>query len=341
MKLSWKKTGIIAGIIGLLTVSYPGPTQAHWLFDDIDTVPWAETSIINGYQMEVIDGMEENLFYPNEPVTAAQFIKMSVQSIQPEYRLETIGNPGPWWEPYVEEAVENLGIYSGNTDSINEPITRLDIAHISAKVVNEQMRFQQLPDVDAVNEVTSKGILQGRSQNDLALNESLTRAEAAVLIDRLMSYLDLYGRPLGPLAVTVVDGDRISLNGITIGMTRGEIYSELGEPLMSVEEMYESDVYKEVLVNYLDDKVVSLVYKAFDKELDSGEADISPEAAIYRGFNTTYYYLEQSEQILMSKDKRIYIVPADPNFYINVEEGGIAPVNQKARELDLSDHLSQ
>lgn len=334
MKQFWKTSAVAAGITGFLFLAVPGITHAHWLFDDIDRVPWAQSSIVNSYQMEVIDGMEERLFYPNESVTAAQFVKMSVQVLEPSTQSEFANYLGPWWQPYVDEAV-NLGIFAGERASINQPLTRLDIAHIAAKVVNEELRFSSLNDLDAVNEVTSKGILQGRSKDDLALNEVLTRAEAAVVIDRLMSYLDLYGPPLGPLEVTVLSGDQLNLNGLTLGMSRSEIHALLGEPIRTTSDMYDVDVYKEVNVNYVQDKVVSIIYKAFDQALDSGSAELANTAALYQGFNTTYYYLQSSEQLLMSKDNKIYIGKADNNFYFHVRDGGISPRNAIARGLDL------
>ncbi|WP_010269233.1 S-layer homology domain-containing protein [Paenibacillus senegalensis] len=334
MKRFWKTSAIAAGITGFLFAAAPEHAHAHWLFDDIDRVPWAESSIINSYQMEVIDGMEERLFYPNESVTAAQFVKMSVQVLEPSSQTEFANYSGPWWEPYVEEAV-NLGIFAGDGSAVHEPMTRLDIAHIAAKVVNEELRFTTLKDLDAVNEVTSKGILQGRSKDDLALDEVLTRAEAAVVIDRLMSYLDLYGTSLGPLKITVQAGDYLDLNGLNLGMSRQEVQAVLGEPIRTAYDMYEMDIYKEVYVNYDKDKVVSIIYKAFDPALDRGEAELAEVAALFEGFDTTYYYLQASEQLLMSKDNKIFIGKADGNFYFHIRDGGIAPKNAKARALDL------
>ncbi|MEC0246836.1 S-layer homology domain-containing protein [Paenibacillus chitinolyticus] len=94
-------TALTAG--GVLLLSLNSTTQAHWLFKDIDRVAWAQDSIINAYQMNVIDGIADQEFAPQSQVTWAQFIKMAVMTDNPAFTAGGAGS-GSWWQPYFTEA---------------------------------------------------------------------------------------------------------------------------------------------------------------------------------------------------------------------------------------------
>ncbi|WP_088833678.1 S-layer homology domain-containing protein [Paenibacillus tyrfis] len=64
-----KKAILTLAGCGILRCSFSSGTQAHWLFQDIDNVTWAQNSIINAYQMQVVDGVSEDRFDPGSSDT--------------------------------------------------------------------------------------------------------------------------------------------------------------------------------------------------------------------------------------------------------------------------------
>ena len=170
-----------------------------YLFVDTE-LHWAEDYIKNLYEEGVNSGRDETHFFPDDPITRAEFVKMVVMVMDYEL-LEDVLEPSfwdlnldDWFTPYIETAKEN-GIIDGYGDSSFRPnieITRGEALKIAVSAIYKG----KLPEYeDTFNDVLpsdwfapyviyafKNGIVTGYGDNEFGPANSMIRAEAAKII---------------------------------------------------------------------------------------------------------------------------------------------------------------
>lgn len=173
------------------------------VFSDIADVEWAEEAITSLYYDGVINGKEENLFYPNDYVTREEFVKiliaafnMSLESSE-ELPFEDV-NEDDWFYPYVRTAYigDIVNGISENRFGTGADITREDLCVMIMNLVNAgninigDGVIRQLEDKNnisdyarqAVEQLVSAGIVSGDEKGCFNPQNKATRAEAAKII---------------------------------------------------------------------------------------------------------------------------------------------------------------
>jgi len=156
--------------------------------------------------------MGDGSFAPHANVTREQFIKMLVESFNIPTAQGTVFadvDNGAWYAPYVYGAY-NAGIINGVSDAefgIGANISRQDIVTMIYRVMKsldtmpEAVNLIYFDDEDAVSSyakdavqtLADAGIINGMSEGVFAPIHSATRAQTAVILDRLFNtYLDVY-----------------------------------------------------------------------------------------------------------------------------------------------------
>lgn len=177
-------------------------------FADVSEKDWFFTSFQVLYDMGAINGTEDGLFHPNDSLTIPQFMKM-IFSIIDNGNINA--NQGTHWgTPYMERAVHwsilDMNEYPEST--WDRPITRNEIAEFASLIVTNRLNeskaaltteAQKLQEIIAdwdsipsryqphVVQMYLKGILNGGAKNLFNGSTSLTRAEACVIIHRIIS----------------------------------------------------------------------------------------------------------------------------------------------------------
>lgn len=196
---------------GAMTVPLAPGTQAAGpleMFSDLASVPWAKASIENLAKREVINGMGDGTFNPNGFVTREQFVKMLILSFGGDVlNLKTKFadvDPTQWYAVYVNTANEK-GIVNGVSDTkfgVGSPITRQDLVTMLSRACetygvtltqNANVSFTDSYTIadyayNAVMQMAGAGIVNGVSDGIFAPGEYATRAQVAVILDRLNSY---------------------------------------------------------------------------------------------------------------------------------------------------------
>ncbi|WP_164821562.1 S-layer homology domain-containing protein [Paenibacillus koleovorans] len=181
-------------------------------FQDVEAVSkWAGRAIEVTAAKGIVEGRAESAFYPNAEVTRAEFAKLLVQAFgladASASESFTDVNENDWFRPYVAAAVQ-AGIVRGRTDSLFEPnaaITRAEMAAMAARALAAAKAYKpasasvlaayadagQLDASlrDSVALAVAEGILTGRENGLLAPSANSTRAEAAVVIYRMLEKL--------------------------------------------------------------------------------------------------------------------------------------------------------
>lgn len=176
-------------------------TESKTYFPDLGGVAWAADAI-NALAAEgCISGDENGSFNPNAKITREELVKLAVNafaSADYEAAAEFKDVPsGTWYYPFIASAVK-AGIINGISAEefgVGQYITRQDTAVILARICGRASEETETAFADneniatyaraAVAALSEMGIITGKENGEFAPTDSLTRAEAAVLIYRL------------------------------------------------------------------------------------------------------------------------------------------------------------
>ncbi|MBW7457937.1 S-layer homology domain-containing protein [Paenibacillus sepulcri] len=182
--------------LGYADISFGDLKKSEWAIDAIETL--AARGIING------DG--NGNFNPGAAVTRAEFITMlmSAFDLAAPGELSTFRDVKEklWYSDSITSA-QKLGIVKGRTDGsfgVNDPVSRQDMAVMVYKIAELQQIELQASAVaaafadrskisayaaEAVDAMQQSGIIEGMGGGRFAPKEPSTRAQAAVIINRL------------------------------------------------------------------------------------------------------------------------------------------------------------
>jgi len=176
------------------------------VFSDLDSVGWAEESIVRLASASVVSGTGNNMFTPNGLVTREQFVKMILLALDlpadGENAAFTDVSKQDWYYSYVISATE-LGIVTGKDNGsfgAGEYVTREDMVTIAARAVKAAnailpsattVSYTDEADIsvyakEAANAFGNAGIITGMPDGSFMPKDFSTRAQAAVMLDRLM-----------------------------------------------------------------------------------------------------------------------------------------------------------
>lgn len=182
------------------------------VFDDIEGYEWAEEHILALYNKGVIDGTAKKQFSPQLTVTREQFVKMASALCSLPDEISDAGfddvQKGAWYERYVNGA-KQIGMISGKSEElfgIGESITRQDAAVIlfnALKAENpeavegvqtDKLEYKDAGDISsyalyAVSTLSKLGVLNGDTAGNFMPTANATRAEAAVMINKVLNLM--------------------------------------------------------------------------------------------------------------------------------------------------------
>ena len=181
------------------------PTASSERFSDLGGYDWAKDAIIKLADRGIINGMGDGSFNPGEIVTREQFVKMLVLAFGidvPDEECDFSDTvSGSWYTPYISAAYKS-GIVKGISDTefgVGSSITRQDMAVMIKRACDlagksltksNDVSFDDSHTVSdyaasAVDSLAKAGIINGVSDGIIAPLENATRAQVAVILDRL------------------------------------------------------------------------------------------------------------------------------------------------------------
>lgn len=187
----------------------PAPVQSAaptMPFTDVKTGNRYYKAISAIYEKGLINGMTPTLFAPGNELSLAQTLKLAacIHQLNAEGSI-SLESGSIWYESYLNYCLEK-GIIDSRPFGINEPVTRREFVEIIYNALPESsyeainiIPEGSLGDVDAYASWGSKvykfyraGILTGvtedslHSVHDFVPDDSITRAEAASVINRML-----------------------------------------------------------------------------------------------------------------------------------------------------------
>jgi len=172
-------------------------------FNDLSSVKWAEEAIIELNERNVISGMGDGSFCPQESVTREQMVKMILlasgfSASYGDVNFKDV-DPDKWYAPYVESAVKQ-GIAVGIDDmnfGVGRNITRQDASVMidrAMKLINKSKdkvrQYTEFADqseiaeyaVESIENLYTAGVINGKENQTFDPKATCTRAEAAKMI---------------------------------------------------------------------------------------------------------------------------------------------------------------
>lgn len=180
-------------------------------FTDVTTGDWFYSEVMEMAELGYIQGVSDTEFAPNSGLTRAMLVTI-LYRIDGEKTVTSAGTfldvvQGSWYEKAVNWAAAN-GIvtgYSETTFAPNDPITRQQMAAVlwryakykdldvsaNGTVMPEFADRDQIQSwaTESISWAYSRGIMKGQSATQLAPEGGATRAEAAVMLYRMMQLL--------------------------------------------------------------------------------------------------------------------------------------------------------
>ncbi|RRJ64739.1 hypothetical protein EHV15_18765 [Paenibacillus oralis] len=174
---------------------------------------WAQTDVEMLANKLVLTGSFDGRFTPDGQVTRAEFSAMLVRSLglrekTGQSAFNDVPAGGAWYAGTVEAAVA-AGLINGYPDGSfkpNAPITREQMAVMIARAADfagklpeaHTLSLERFSDhsgiagwaQDPVKQLLAAGIIEGANNNAFAPDELATRAQSAVLLKRMLEYLE-------------------------------------------------------------------------------------------------------------------------------------------------------
>lgn len=183
----------------------PKPSEPVIHFTDI-AGHWAESDIERAAAKGIVSGYPEGAFQPDDPVTRAEFTVMLVGAVKLEGQGTSLtftdqNQIGEWAKQAVTRAVQS-GIVNGYADGSfrsDDPVTRSEMAVMIARALKLQSNAhastgfaddEAIPPwaKGAIEAIHTLGIVDGRGQNRFVPNETTTRAEATIMLLRMLEH---------------------------------------------------------------------------------------------------------------------------------------------------------
>lgn len=187
--------GVIALVIFLAAIMDPPGAAAAPSFPDL-TGHWSRTEVLALVDLGVVTGYPDGSFRPDQYLGRAEFYALLVRSLK---KPLLPGDPliavpkGHWAVPAVNALVQAGILRAEDTYDLDASISRGEIARLIARsqgwsAYPENTYLTDLgTDAPAISSVLSHGIFTGYPDRTFRPGNSTTRAEAAVVLTRLIN----------------------------------------------------------------------------------------------------------------------------------------------------------
>ena len=170
-------------------------------FTDVPGNAWYAQSVQTTYELDLIKGSSDTTFNPNGNISIAETVTLACR-LHSIYRNGTAvsGQSSPWYQVYVDYAVDNGIIRSGQYSNYSAAATRAQFASILAAALDSAalpaintVAAGAIPDVsagasyaDSVYLLYRAGILTGQdAKGSFAPQSTIRRSETAAIVARM------------------------------------------------------------------------------------------------------------------------------------------------------------
>lgn len=190
-------------IISTFIFPFSGLAKSESMFKDVSTDHWAYHSIQRMYDAHIIPVKKKGVYYPNEQITraeAAQYIynALNIEKAQlKNFRFEDVPHKATYSDAvYTLTAIDV--IYPAKRFNPNAKVTRAEwskMVSIAFQIEVDDINYSTFKDVPSthwakiyIESLADINIIKGTKVNYFSPQTSITRAQAAVMIDRIFNF---------------------------------------------------------------------------------------------------------------------------------------------------------
>lgn len=172
----------------------PGDSRVDCLPADVSADSFAVAAVVAVREAGIMVGYEDGSFHPDDTVTVAQAATIILRIIG---QAPPLGQGDAWYGPAISQAQGGGYLSASQASNPTGDISRADVAVMIAKALGLQPVFEpphwsDLEGVDAETQgylaaLYRAGIFKGYPDGTFKPGQTLTRAEMAILIDRILS----------------------------------------------------------------------------------------------------------------------------------------------------------
>ena len=201
-----KKLGdVFAVLLAVLVGIVPAAAAPAFGFSDVPETHWASEEIWEACRLGIAEGVGGGRFAPDQVLTAGAFLAMLGRAVYPADCAEEAGEP--WWGPGYDAALK-FGLFTPEEfprteEAMAAPLTRCQTARLLCRtdqslfgtgfpLVSLPIPFcadyDQIPEAYEydVSFVYARELMRGDAAGNFNGESSLTRAEAAAVLLRLL-----------------------------------------------------------------------------------------------------------------------------------------------------------
>lgn len=171
-------------------------------FTDIKDTDWFKEDVISSFETGLLKGKETNTFDPYGNLTLAEAITLAAR-VNNIYNgnsspIENNNITVPWYQPYVDYAVENGLMMEGEFRDFEKIASRAEVAYVFCNTLGKENLYNinnitSIPDVDKdtlyheeIFTLYNSGIVAGSDKYGTFNPDSfITRAEASAIVNRV------------------------------------------------------------------------------------------------------------------------------------------------------------
>jgi hypothetical protein len=201
MKRKLAKTALVTGLV----LSMASVVSAETSFKDFANFYWAKPAVDKLVAAEIITGYKDGTFKPGKQVSRAEFATMANKAFSKyneDAEVEFSDVHKYQWFYHQVASARHAGYitgYPGGKFAPNKSITRSEAAVMVARLlelnvakVDTANKFADINDippwaVGSISALVEKKVMKGYSDNTFRGAKYITRAEAAVLIERALA----------------------------------------------------------------------------------------------------------------------------------------------------------
>ncbi|WP_019636692.1 S-layer homology domain-containing protein [Paenibacillus fonticola] len=145
---------------------------------------WAEKAVTNAVKAGYVSGYPDGTFKPNKEVTRAEFTKMLITALKLD---SSTGKSSPWYQSAVDSATSAqiyVNDFKDGNWNVNMPRKEMMLLSVRAGITGYKADY----DINRnLYEGAKAGLIMGTSPGNIDADGTTTRAQAVVVIERVLS----------------------------------------------------------------------------------------------------------------------------------------------------------
>ncbi|MFZ5352858.1 MAG: S-layer homology domain-containing protein [Bacillota bacterium] len=331
--------------------------DTEYSFSDISG-HWAEDGMNNLSYMDVLKGFPDGTLKPSKTITRGEYVTMLVRALEipitDTYKTYYDDVTVTSWCYYSVSSAKQYGlleVFQGKSFEPDKIITREEMAVIAVEAVNTDYKQKAISfsDIktdyryyDEIVKAGSLGIIKGMPDGTFKPKGSSTRAEASVIIQRLMRIRD----------AALESEDAVLKNFVQVYVNNIYDYSNNGNSEMLL--VFQASAGKEKKLNLLRSKAIAdiklearditrtvteMISKVIEKSVYLSNVKVSYKVKVESGFLTREYRVYKT--IKLKKKGDSWTVYDSKSSFILLSEIDSKPDNANNNRINLAwDYMS-